>query len=135
MKIKTYKKDLTQIKVARDNKLPLIIHSRDADDEMVEILQKEYKKGEFKAVLHCFSSGEKLARCGIDLGFYVSFSGIVTFKSAKKIQDIACFVPKNIVLETDSPYLAPVPLRGSVNEPKNCFYTAKFISNLRSPKF
>ena len=126
----------TQINLARDTGLPLIIHSSDADDDMVKILQKEYKKGEFKAVLHCFSSGEKLARCGIDLGFYVSFSGIVTFKSAKKIQDIACFVPKEkILIETDSPYLAPVPLRGSVNEPKNCFYTAKFISNLRKTNF
>ena len=126
----------TQINIARDTGLPLIIHSRDADDDMIEILQNEYKKGVFNAVLHCFSSGEKLARCGIDLGFYVSFSGIVTFKSAKKIQDIACFVPKNkILIETDSPYLAPVPLRGSVNEPKNCFYTAKFISDLRKTNF
>ena len=127
---------ITQINIARDTGLPLIIHSRDADNDMIEILQNEYKKGEFKAVLHCFSSGEKLARCGIDLGFYVSFSGIVTFKSAKKIQDIACFVPKDkILIETDSPYLAPTPLRGSVNEPKNCFYTAKFISELRKTNF
>jgi len=126
----------TQINLARDTGLPLIIHSRDADDDMVEILQKEHQKGEFKAILHCFSSGEKLARCGIDLGFYVSFSGIVTFKSAKKIQDIACFVPREkILIETDSPYLAPVPFRGLVNEPKNCFYTAKFISNLRKTNF
>ena len=84
----------TQINLARDTGLPLIIHSRDADDDMVEILQKEYKKGEFKAVLHCFSSGEKLARCGIDLGFYVSFSGIVTFKSAKKITRYCLFCSK-----------------------------------------
>ena len=126
----------TQINVARDTGLPLIIHSRDADDDMIEILKNEFKKGAFKAVLHCFSSGEKLARCGIDLGFYISFSGIVTFKSAKLIQDIACFVPEDrILIETDSPYLAPMPLRGSVNEPKNCFYTAKFISDLRKTSF
>ena len=103
---------------------------------MIEILKNEFKKGAFKAVLHCFSSGEKLARCGIDLGFYISFSGIVTFKSAKLIQDVACFVPEDrILIETDSPYLAPMPLRGSVNEPKNCFYIAKFISNLRKTSF
>jgi len=126
----------TQINVARDTGLPLIIHSRDADDDMIEILKNEFKKGTFKAVLHCFSSGEKLARCGIDLGFYISFSGIVTFKSAKLIQDVACFVPEDrILIETDSPYLAPMPLRGSVNEPKNCFYTAKFISDLRKTSF
>ena len=127
---------VTQIKVARDTDLPLIIHSRDADDDMIEILKNEFKKGAFKAVLHCFSSGEKLARCAIDLGFYISFSGIVTFKSAKLIQDVACFVPEDrILIETDSPYLSPMPLRGSVNEPKNCFYTAKFISDLRKTNF
>ena len=127
---------VTQINVARDNKLPLIIHSRDADDDMIEILQNEFKKGAFKAVLHCFSSSEKLARCGIDLGFFISFSGIVTFKNAKSIQDIACNIPNDkILVETDSPYLSPVPFRGNVNEPKNCFYTAKFISNLRKVNF
>ena len=111
---------ITQIKVARDKKLPLIIHSRDADEDMIDILQDEYKKGAFKAILHCFSSGKDLALCGLDLGFYISFSGIVTFKSAKLIQEIACIVPKDrILVETDAPYLAPSPFRGSVNEPKN----------------
>jgi len=107
---------ITQIKVARDKKLPLIIHSRDADEDMIDILQDEYKKGAFKAILHCFSSGKDLALCGLDLGFYISFSGIVTFKSAKLIQEIACIVPKDrILVETDAPYLAPTPFRGSVN--------------------
>jgi TatD DNase family protein len=127
---------ITQIKVARDKKLPLIIHSRDADEDMIDILQDEYKKGAFKAILHCFSSGKDLALCGIDLGFYISFSGIVTFKSAKLIQEIACIVPKDrILVETDAPYLAPSPYRGSVNEPKNCFYTAKFLSEIRNSDF
>ena len=126
----------TQIKVARDKKLPLIIHSRDADEDMIDILQDEYKKGAFKAILHCFSSGKDLALCGLDLGFYISFSGIVTFKSAKLIQEIACIVPKDrILVETDAPYLAPSPYRGSVNEPKNCFYTAKFLSEIRNIDF
>ena len=127
---------ITQIKVARDKKLPLIIHSRDADEDMIDILQDEYKKGAFKAILHCFSSGKDLALCGLDLGFYISFSGIVTFKSAKLIQEIACIVPKDrILVETDAPYLAPTPFRGSVNEPKNCFYTAKFLSEIRNSDF
>ena len=127
---------ITQIKVARDKKLPLIIHSRDADEDMIDILQDEYKKGAFKAILHCFSSGKDLALCGLDLGFYISFSGIVTFKSAKLIQEIACIVPKDrILVETDAPYLAPSPFRGSVNEPKNCFYTAKFLSEIRNSDF
>ena len=127
---------ITQIKVARDKKLPLIIHSRDADEDMIDILQDEYKKGAFKAILHCFSSGKDLALCGLDLGFYISFSGIVTFKSAKLIQEIACIVPKDrILVETDAPYLAPSPYRGSVNEPKNCFHTAKFLSEIRNNDF
>ena len=127
---------ITQIKVARDKKLPLIIHSRDADEDMIDILQDEYKKGAFKAILHCFSSGKDLALCGLDLGFYISFSGIVTFKSAKLIQEIACIVPKDrILVETDAPYLAPTPFRGSINEPKNCFYTAKFLSEIRNSDF
>ena len=127
---------ITQIKVSRDKKLPLIIHSRDADEDMIDILQDEYKKGAFKAILHCFSSGKDLALCGLDLGFYISFSGIVTFKSAKLIQEIACIVPKDrILVETDAPYLAPTPFRGSVNETKKCFYTAKFLSEIRNSEF
>jgi len=126
----------TQIKVARDTGLPLIIHSRDADEDMINILQDEHKKGAFKAILHCFSSGKDLALCGLDLGFYISFSGIVTFKSAKLIQEIACIVPEDrILVETDAPYLAPSPFRGTVNEPKNCFYTAKFLSEIRNSNF
>jgi len=126
----------TQIKVARDTGLPLIIHSRDADEDMINILQDEHKKGAFKAILHCFSSGKDLALCGLDLGFYISFSGIVTFKSAKLIQEIACIVPEDrILVETDAPYLAPSPFRGTVNEPKNCFHTAKFLSEIRNSNF
>ena len=123
---------ITQINVARDTNLPLIIHARDADIDMITILEDEFKKGSFKAILHCFSSGRDLAQCGLDLGFYISFSGIVTFKSAKTIQNIAKIVPSDkILVETDAPYLAPTPLRGTVNEPKNCYYTAKFLSELR----
>ena len=127
---------ITQIKVARDNRLPLVIHSRDADKDMIEILEDEYKKGPFKAILHCFSSGKELAICGLELGFYISFFFFVTFISATLIQEIACIVPNDkILVETDAPYLAPTPLRGSVNEPKNCYYTAKFLSDIRGCEF
>ena len=127
---------ITQINVARDTGLPLIIHSRDADEDMIDILTSEFKNGPFRAILHCFSSGKKLALCGLDLGFYISFSGIVTFNSAKEIQEIAMLVPNDkILVETDSPYLSPTPLRGSINEPKNCYLTAKFLSDIRKSDF
>jgi len=127
---------ITQIKVARATGLPLIIHARDADKDMIEILESEYKKGPFKAILHCFSSGKELALCGLELGFYISFSGIVTFKSAKLIQEIATIVPEDkILVETDAPYLSPTPLRGSINEPKNCLITAKYLAEIRKCEF
>ena len=127
---------ISQIQVSRATNLPLIIHARDADKDMINILENEYKKGPFKAILHCFSSGKDLALCGLDLGFYVSFSGIVTFKSAKLIQEIATLIPDDkILVETDAPYLSPTPLRGSVNEPKNCSITAKYLAGIRKCEF
>ena len=127
---------ITQINVSRTTNLPLIIHARDADKDMINILENEYKNGPFKAILHCFSSGKDLALCGINLGFYVSFSGIVTFKSAKLIQEIATLIPDDkILVETDAPYLSPTPLRGSINEPKNCSITAKYLADIRKCEF
>ena len=127
---------ITQINVSRATNLPLIIHARDADKDMIKILENEYKNGPFKAILHCFSSGKDLALCGINLGFYISFSGIVTFKSAKLIQEIATLIPDDkILVETDAPYLSPTPLRGSVNEPKNCSITAKYLADIRKCEF
>jgi len=127
---------ITQINVSRATNRPLIIHARDADKDMINILENEYKNGPFKAILHCFSSGKDLALCGINLGFYVSFSGIVTFKSAKLIQEIATLIPDDkILVETDAPYLSPTPLRGSVNEPKNCSITAKYLADIRKCEF
>ena len=126
----------TQINVSRATNLPLIIHARDADKDMINILENEYKNGPFKAILHCFSSGKDLALCGINLGFYISFSGIVTFKSAKLIQEIATLIPDDkILVETDAPYLSPTPLRGSINEPKNCSITAKYLADIRKCEF
>ena len=127
---------ITQINVSRATNLPLIIHARDSDKDMINILENEYKNGPFRAILHCFSSGKDLALCGLNLGFYISFSGIVTFKSAKLIQEIATLIPDDkILVETDAPYLSPTPLRGSVNEPKNCSITAKYLADIRKCEF
>ncbi|MEM7696480.1 MAG: TatD family hydrolase [Pseudomonadota bacterium] len=108
----------THIEAARQTGLPLVIHARDADADMADILEREMERGPFKAVLHCFSSGAILAQKGLSLGLYVSFSGIVTFKSAAALRDIAKTVPLDrILIETDAPYLAPPPNRGKRNEP------------------
>ena len=112
--------------------LPLVIHARDADDDVATILEDEAEKGIFPFVLHCFSSGADLARRGLALGGYVSFSGILTFKNAPVIQDVARFAPADrILVETDAPYLAPVPHRGRANEPGFVRNTAEKLAELR----
>ena len=122
-----------QISVARALDLPIIIHARDADDDMGDIIEDEYKKGPFKGVLHCFSSGQTLAERAIEIGFYVSFSGILTFKSATNLQHISTIVPEDrLLVETDSPYLAPVPHRGKSNEPAFTIHTLEKLAELRS---
>ena len=121
-----------QITVARALGLPIIIHSRDADDDMADILEDEYRKGPYKGVLHCFSSGKSLADRALAIGFYVSFSGILTFKTATEIQEVARHVPDDrILVETDAPFLAPVPKRGKKNEPAFSRHTAEFLAELR----
>ena len=121
-----------QIEAARRTKLPLIIHSRSADDDMGDILEEEMGKGAFTAVLHCFSSGRRLAERGLALGLYVSFSGILTFKSAAEIQEVAQMAPVDRVLvETDAPFLAPIPHRGKRNEPGYTAHTAAKLAELR----
>lgn len=120
----------THIAAARESGLPLVIHARDADDEMIRILTEETGRGRFAAVLHCFSSGEKLAQVGVELGLYVSFSGILTFKGSGEIRRIARdVVPRDrLLVETDAPYLAPVPHRGRTNEPAYVAETAKVLA-------
>ena len=121
-----------QISVARKLGLPIIVHARDADEDMADILEDEYKKGPYSGVLHCFSSGETLARRALDIGFYVSFSGILTFNSAKTLQHIATIIPEDrLLVETDSPYLAPVPHRGKSNEPAFTLHTLEKLADLR----
>ncbi|QND52895.1 TatD family hydrolase [Phyllobacterium sp. 628] len=112
----------THIAAARATGLPLVIHARSADEDMISILREESGKGTFPFILHCFSSGAELARVGVELGGYISFSGILTFKNSPEIREIAKNVPRDrLLVETDAPYLAPMPHRGKRNEP--CFVT------------
>ncbi|TPM41921.1 TatD family hydrolase [Mesorhizobium sp. B2-3-4] len=117
------------IAAARETGLPLVIHSRDADDDMAAILQDETGKGAFPFILHCFSSGRRLAEVGVSLGGYVSFSGILTFKNSVELRAIAADVPHDrLLVETDAPYLAPVPFRGKRNEPAYVAQTARVLA-------
>jgi TatD DNase family protein len=122
----------TNIAAARQTQLPLIIHARDADENMIRILGEESGQGAFKAILHCFTSSEQLARTGLDLGFYISFSGVVTFKRSQELRRIAALVPPDrLLVETDAPYLAPEPYRGKRNEPSYVVETAKILASIR----
>ncbi|WP_029029534.1 TatD family hydrolase [Salinarimonas rosea] len=117
------------IAAARESGLPLVIHARDADADMIAILSEEMGRGRFDAVLHCFSSGPALARIGVELGLYVSFSGIVTFKRSDELRAIARSIPRErILVETDAPYLAPQPRRGKPNEPAYVAMTAASLA-------
>jgi len=123
---------LIHIEAARKTGLPLIIHTRNADDDMAEILESEMQKGNFTGLLHCFTSSEKLAEKAIALGLYISISGIVTFKKAEELQALVKKLPLSIILvETDAPYLAPNPERGKRNEPAFTRHTAEFIAGLK----
>lgn len=124
------------IAAARETGLPLVVHARDADDDIASILEDEAGKGAFPFVLHCFSSGIELARRGLALGGYVSFSGILTFKNAATVQEVARMAPDDrILVETDAPYLAPVPHRGGTNEPSFVCHTAEKLAELRGVAF
>ena len=113
------------IEAARRSGLPLIIHARAADDDMARILTEEYRRGAYGCVMHCFSSGAELARAALDLGFYLSMSGIATFPKSQELRDIFAAAPlERILLETDAPYLAPKPMRGKRNEPAYTRHTA-----------
>ncbi|MBL8569591.1 MAG: TatD family hydrolase [Phreatobacter sp.] len=122
----------THIAAARTSGLPLVIHAREADERVVEILTEEMGKGAFTAVLHCFTGSEVLARAGVDLGLYVSFSGIATYRSAQNLRDIAAWLPADrILVETDAPYLAPGKFRGKTNEPSYVVETGRAVAEAR----
>ena len=123
---------LRHIAAARETQLPLVIHAREADDDMAAILTEETGKGAFPAILHCFSSGAALAEAGVRLGLHVSFSGILTFKRSDELRAIAAAVPLDrLLVETDAPYLAPVPHRGRRNEPSYVVETAKVLAEAK----
>lgn len=123
---------LNHIAAARETGLPLVIHARDADHEMMDILSAEHAKGAFGAILHCFSSGAELARLGLSLGFYLSFSGIITFKRSEELRAIAAAAPLDrLLVETDAPYLAPEPYRGKPNEPSYVTRTAAVLASVK----
>ena len=121
-----------QIALARELDLPLVIHARDADDDIAAILTDEMGQGRFHALLHCFTSSRELAETALDLGLSISFSGVVTFKKSEGLRAIARHVPLDrILVETDAPYLAPTPHRGHRNEPAFVVATAKVVAEAR----
>ena len=117
------------IAAARETKLPLVIHSRECDADMARILQDEMGKGAFPAVLHCYTGGRELAFKAIELGLYISFTGILTFKNSGALRELAAALPgERVLVETDAPYLAPMPYRGKRNEPAYVVETAKVLA-------
>ncbi len=123
---------IKHIAAARESGLPLVIHSRDADDDTAAILEEEMQKGAFTAVLHCFTGGAELARRAVAIGLYVSFSGVITFKKNDALRAIAAEVPMDRVLvETDAPFLAPEPFRGKRNEPAYVVHTAATLARVK----
>ncbi len=120
------------IAAARETGLPIIVHTRDAEDDTAAILRDEMGKGAYPGVIHCFTASDAFAEIALDLGFYISISGIVTFKNARDLQATAARVPiERLLIETDAPFLAPVPHRGKTGEPAFVADTARFLADLR----
>jgi TatD DNase family protein len=121
----------THIRAARQCQKPLVIHTRNASADTLRLMREEHA-AEASGVMHCFTESQEVARAALDLGFYISLSGIVTFKSAKDLQEVAKMVPLDrLLIETDSPYLAPTPHRGKMNQPGYVKHVAEFIAQLR----
>jgi TatD DNase family protein len=124
------------IEAARATQLPLVVHAREADADIGRILEEESGKGAFPAVLHCFTAGRELARRAVDLGFYIGFTGILTFRKSDELRSIAAELPADrILVETDAPYLAPGKFRGKRNEPSYVTETAKVLADTRGVAF
>ena len=124
------------IKASRETGLPIIIHTRDAEADTAAILTEEMREGAFTGVIHCFTASAEFARVALDLGLYISLSGIVTFKNAKDLQDVAKSLPQDrLLVETDSPYLAPIPYRGKPNLPQYVREVAEFLAMLRGESY
>ena len=121
------------IQACIETDLPLIVHARDADDDIITILKEEGAGTELKGVMHCFSSTRALGEAALELGFHISFSGIITFKKAGELRDFAKDVPQDkILIETDAPFLAPEPHRGKVNEPALVIHTGRVLAELHN---
>ena len=121
----------THIAAARDTKLPLIVHTRDADQRTVEILTEEYRKGPFPGLIHCFTASRELAEKVMEIGFFISLSGIITFRNAEELRATIKTLPLDrILIETDAPFLAPIPKRGKRNEPSFVVHTAQRAAEL-----
>lgn len=124
------------IAASRDTGLPIIIHTRDAEADTINILAEEMEQGAFSGVIHCFTASDDFARKALDLGLYISISGIVTFKNAKDLQASAATIPADrLLVETDAPFLAPVPHRGKTGEPAFVADTARFLADLRGESY
>lgn len=120
------------IAAARETGLPVIVHTRDAEDDTARILSEEMEQGAYRGVIHCFTASEDFAHKALNLGFYISISGIVTFKNAHELQQTAARLPVDrLLIETDTPFLAPVPKRGKPCEPAYVAHTARFLAQLR----
>ncbi len=133
VQIRTFK---TMISAAQESGLPIIVHTREADDDTIELLTNAYQKKPFKGVIHCYSSSLKVAVKALEIGFYISASGIITFKNSADLRQNFAVVPlEKLLVETDSPYLAPVPMRGKVNEPSFVVHTAKVLASLKGVDF
>ncbi len=122
----------SHIAAARRTGLPVIVHTRDADDDTIDILREEMAKGAFTGLIHCFTGTQKLADAALELGLYISVSGIATFKNSTPLRDVIKSVPLDrLLVETDAPYLAPVPHRGKTNEPSFVVHTAAMLAELK----
>jgi TatD DNase family protein len=120
------------IDACRQSRLPLIVHARDADEDTADILEDEMGKGDYPGLIHCFTAGPELARRALDIGFYISISGIATFKNAAELRETIKAVPlERLLVETDAPFLAPVPHRGKRNEPSFVAETAAMLAELK----
>ncbi len=126
----------THIHAARETGLPIIVHTRDAEEDTASIMAEEMEQGTYTGVIHCFTASDKFARKALDLGLFISISGIVTFKNAKELQAIASNLPLDkLLVETDAPFLAPVPHRGRTGEPAFVADTARYLADLRGEEY
>ena len=123
---------LEHIQAAQEVDVPLIIHTRDAEQDTIDMLTSEMRNSKFRALIHCFTASREFGFKCLDLGIYISVSGIITFKKSTDLQEaVKSFPLESLLVETDSPYLAPIPYRGKRNEPSHCALVAKFLSELR----